>query len=78
MAAKTTPTKTRAPRRSAEQIARDELAMTEKKLSLVIARLDRLTEEESKARAEKVHLQTLRDYQAAHPLLAQPTLDEES
>lgn len=64
-------TTTRAPRRNAEQIARDELAMTEKKLSLVIARLDRLAEEESKARAEKVHLQTLRDYQAAHPLLQQ-------
>ena len=54
-------TTTRAPRRSAEQIARDELAMTEKKLSLVITRLDRLAEEELKARAEKVHLQTLRE-----------------
>lgn len=45
-------------------------------MTLVITRLDRLAEEELKARAEKVHLQTLRDYQAAHPLLAQPRIDE--
>lgn len=30
-------------------------------MTLVITRLDRLAEEELKARAEKVHLQTLRE-----------------
>lgn len=73
--AKPTP-KTRAPRRSAEQIARDDLAMTEKKLDQVLARIERLDADLAKANTECGDLERLRDYQAAHPLLTQPTLDE--
>ncbi len=76
MAAKTTPTKTRAPKRSAEQIARDDLAMTEKKLDIVNARLERLREETRKADYEASALARLMVYQAAHPLLAQPELTD--
>jgi hypothetical protein len=64
-------TTTRAPRRNAEQIARDELAMTEKKLDLVNARLERLREETRKADYEASSLARLLVYQAAHPLLQQ-------
>ena len=71
--AKPTP-KTRAPRRSAEQIARDELAMTEKKLEQVLTRISRLDADLAKANAECGSLERLRDYQAAHPLLAQEAL----
>lgn len=76
MARTTTPKKSRAPRRSAEQIARDELAMTEKKLELVRARLSRLDADLVKASVELRSLERLRDYQAAHPLLAQPELTD--
>ena len=75
--AKTTPTKTRAPRRSAEQIARDDLAMTEKKLDQVLARIERLDADLDKANTECNNLALLRDHQAAHPLLCQPTLIED-
>jgi len=71
-------TTTRAPRRSAEQIARDELAMTEKKLAQVKARIDRLEIEIDDAHVAALQLTAMRDYQAAHPLLAQPALDEEA
>ena len=74
--AKPTPTKTRAPRRSAEQIARDDVAMTTKKVDLVSARLQRLAAETAKAEAEHTALTALLHYQSAHPLLTQPTLDE--
>ena len=66
----------RAPRRSAEQIARDELAMTEKKLAAAEARKGRLQSELNATFGEIGGLTEMRDYQAAHPLLVQPTLDE--
>jgi len=69
-------TTTRAPRRSAEQIARDELAMTEKKLAAAEARKGRLQSELNATFGEIGRLTEMREYQAAHPLLAQPTLDE--
>ena len=65
--------KSRAPRRSTVQIARDDLAMTKKKLDQVLARIARLDADLAKANTD---LERLRDYQAAHPLLVQPTLDE--
>ncbi len=71
-------TTTRAPRRSAEQIARDELAMTEKKLAAAETRKARLQTELNTTFGEIGRLTEMRDYQAAHLLLAQPTLDEES
>ena len=64
-------TTTRAPRRSAEQIARDELAMTEKKLDQVNARLERLESELDGAQHEKHSLEQMRAYRAANPLLQQ-------
>lgn len=76
MAAKATPTKTRAPRRSAEQIARDELAMTEKKLRAAEDRCKRLEEELDVVHGLCIELTKMRDYQAAHPLLAQPELTD--
>jgi hypothetical protein len=69
--------KTRAPRRSAEQIARDDLAMTEKKLDAATLRYQRLEEELDIVHGLRIELTRLRDYQAAHPLLCQPTLIED-
>lgn len=74
--AKPTP-KTRAPRRSAEQIAKDDVAMTQKKLGVVTARIARLTAEAAKAAAEHRALSALLTYQSAHPLLAQEPLELE-
>lgn len=68
--------KTRAPRRSAAQIARDDVAMATKKVALVAARLERLAAETTKAEAEHTALTALLTYQSAHPLLTQPTLDD--
>ena len=64
-------TTTRAPRRNAEQIARDELAMTQKKLDQVLARIERLDADLAKANTECGNLERLRDHHAAHPLLQQ-------
>ncbi len=69
-------TTTRAPRRNAEQIARDELAMTESLLAKVVTRIKRLEAEHAEATGRERELQTMRDYQAAHPLLAQPELTD--
>lgn len=74
--AKPTP-KTRAARRSAQQIARDDVAMTTKKVALVAARLERLGAETTKAEAEHAALTALLTYQSAHPLLAQEPLELE-
>ena len=74
MARTTTPKKSRAPRRSAEQIARDDVAMTTKKVALVAARLQRLGAETTKAEAEHAALTALLIYQSAHPLLTQEPL----
>lgn len=71
--AKPTP-KTRAARRSAQQIARDDVAMTTKKVALVAARLQRLGAETTKAEAEHAALTALLIYQSAHPLLTQEPL----
>lgn len=64
-------------RRSARQIADDQLAEAEAKLAehaaLLQRRQDQLANDESRHR----HLQRMRDYYAAHPLL-QPTADEET
>ena len=69
--------KTRAPRRSAEQIARDDLAMTQHLLDKATARYQRLCGEIDRVQAERLSLQTMRDYQSAHPLLAQEPLNLE-
>lgn len=70
------PPKTRAPRRSPAQIAADELAMTKKKLDQVDARIARLESELDDAHVAKIELTAMRDYQAGHPLLAQPELTD--
>lgn len=67
---------TRAPRRSPEQIARDDLAMTEALLAKAEARTSRLTADLVKAEQECHRLAVMRDYQAAHPLLTQERLPD--
>lgn len=52
--------------------------MTEKKLAATEARKARLQSELNATFGEIGRLTEMRDYQAAHPLLVQPTLDGES
>ena len=50
--------------------------MTEKKLQQVRDRLVRINAEQAKANTERLDLERLRDYQAAHPLLCQPSFED--
>lgn len=61
-----------ATRRTPAQIAADDLAKTEAKLEAVEARIQRLRDDLDNAERRRLRLAQLRDYQAAHPLLATP------
>lgn len=57
------------PRRTAQQIAQDELAETDAQLAKVRARKERLESDLRRTKARELELVRMRNYRAEHPLL---------